>query len=148
MIAFPCLMYLASVGTRLSFPLPNPLANFGNVATGIMVTYQMAQPSSSAWATILLNFSIPDISISVSLNVLLTLMIVIRLVLHSRSIRTATGSSPGISGLYTTIATMLVESSTLYAVTSLLLIGLWAAGNRAAGAVLVILAEIQARVFP
>ena len=70
------------------------------------------------------------ISISVSLNVILTLMIVVRLVLHGRNIRAATGSAVGVSGLYKVVSTMLIESCALFAVSSLLVVGtLAAAGN-------------------
>ena len=51
----------------------------------------------------------PYLSVSVSLNILLTLMIVIRLILHTRNVRTAMGMS-GIGGLYKTIIVMLIES--------------------------------------
>ena len=91
--------------------------------------------------------SLPHLSISVSLNVLLTLMIVIRLVRYSRNICVATGSPAGISGLYKVIATILIDSSALYAVTSLLLIGLWAAGSGVAEIFKPIHAEIQVPAF-
>jgi len=74
-------------------------------------------------------------------------MIVTRLILHGRNIRVATGSRGGISGLYKVIATMFIESSALHAVSSLLAIGLWVAGNHAANAFLPILAETQVRTF-
>ena len=96
--------------------------------------------------TTTVDFGLPYLSISVSLNVLLTLMIVIRLVLHSRRTLTARGAA-GRIGLYRAITTMLIESSALYAVNSLLLIGLWGAGNRTADTFLPILAETQVRVF-
>ena len=96
--------------------------------------------------TTTLDFGLPYLSISVSLNVLLTVMIVVRLALHSRSIPSARGAA-GTIGLYRTIITMLIESSALYAVNSLLLIGLWGAGNRTADTFLPILAETQVRVF-
>ena len=57
-------------------------------------------------------------SICLSLNVVLTLMIVVRLVMHIRNIRKATGASDGSSGLHTAAATvvmMLIESYALYA---------------------------------
>jgi len=94
------------------------------------------------------NFTLPYLSVSVSLNVLLTLMIVIRLVLHERNIRAALGYSTGTSRLYKTVATMLIESSALYAVSSLLLIGLWAAGNGASGIFLPILSQNQVGLLP
>ena len=114
---------------------------------GVMFIYQTSQPNSSIWNSIAINFGLPYFSISISLNVLLTLMIVVRLALHSRNIRSAMGAPVGISGLYKAIVTMLIESSALYAVNSLLFIGPWAAGNHAADIFLPILAETQVRVF-
>lgn len=87
------------------------------------------------------------LSISVSLNILLTLMIVTRLLLHGRTIRSATGSPAGTSRLYNTMATMFIKSSALFSVTSLLLIGLWAAGSSAAGVFPAIVAVTQVRTF-
>ena len=49
-------------------------------------------------------------------------MIVIRLILHGRQIRTATGPAVGTSGLYKAVSTMLVESCALFAVSSLVVI--------------------------
>ena len=97
---------------------------------------------------VVFDFSIPCVAISVSLNVLLTLMIVIRLALHGRNIRAASGSPAGFGGLYKAVATMLIESSALYAVNSLLLIGLWVANSGAADIFLPIVAETQVRAFP
>ena len=92
---------------------------------------------------------LPHLSVSVLVNVLLTLMIVIRLVLHDRNVRAAIGSPTGMSRLYKTIVTMLIESSALYAVISLLLIGLWAARSTASGIFLPLISPIQVSfVFP
>ena len=100
------------------------------------------------------------LSISVSLNVLLTLMIVIRLVLHGRTIRAATGSAAGINGLYKTVSTILIESCALFAVSSSMVIGaLVMAGNfdrpeifhpgiYVMDVFFPILAETQVRAFP
>jgi len=107
-------------------------------------------------------FSVPYHSISVSLNVLLTLMIVIRLALHGRNIRTATGSLAGINGLYKTIPTMLIESCAIFAVSSVLVVGALAVviysptsnpnihviGSCVVNIFFPILAEIQVRAFP
>ena len=86
------------------------------------------------------------LSISISLNILLTLMIVIRLILHSKNIHDTMGSPAGVSRLYKTITTVLVESSALYAVTSLLVVG--QSNSGLADAFLPILAEIQVRPLP
>ena len=92
------------------------LTNALHTGTGIAYIYEKStQPD---WSSISSNVIISYISISVSLNVLLTLMIIIRLVLHHRDIRHALGTS--VSGLYGAIITTLVESYALYAGTLLL----------------------------
>ena len=85
------------------------------------------------------------LSISTSLNVLLTLMIVIRLILHTRNIRNAMGIG-GIGGLCKAISTMLIESYALYAVTLLLVIIPLAIQNYAMD-IFPILAKTQVRAF-
>ena len=135
-------MYLASVGAYLSRPAVMLWADIINIATGIMIIIAQAH----GWRMV--DFSLAHLSITVSLNVFLTLAIVIRLVLHGRNIRAATASRAGISGLYKTIATMLIESSSLYAVTSLLLIAMWATGSNASGVFVPIHGETQVRVLP
>ena len=106
-----------------------------------MLVYQTAELTGGVW------FGLPYFSISLSLNVLLTLMITVRLVLHSRDIRTSMGET-GNNGLYRVIVTMLIESSALYAVSSLLVLGPSSAGNSAADIFIPILAETQVRAFP
>ena len=86
-------------------------------------------------------------SITLSLNVLLTLMIVVRLVLCSRNIRTAMGHPAGIGGLYKTTTTMLIESSALFAVCSLLVVIPAGVYHPIASVFTRILAEIQVRAF-
>ena len=114
---------------------------------GIMILISQARGWDGNWNAIGVNLSIPYTSISVSLNILLTLIIVVRLMLHGRNIRAITGSPAGVNGLYKTISTMLIESSALYAVNSLLVIGIWAADNTATGIFLPTLGEIQVRAF-
>ena len=118
-IAFPCVMYIGSVGMYLSCSRTTVTlrADVGGTAMGIILIYQTTTPITSTW------FGLPYLSISLSLNVILTLMIVVRLILHGKNIRAATGSSAGIGGLYKTISTMLIESCALYAVTSILVVG-------------------------
>ena len=99
----------------------------------------------TTWAAILTRFGVPYFSVSVSLNVLLTLTIVIQLALRSRNIRNATKSPTGISGIHRAIATMLIESCALFAVSSVLVIGFLVAGNCVADTFLPILTESQVR---
>ena len=114
--------------------------NAVNAAMGILFVYQNSQPIR-VWA------DIPYFSISVSLNVLLTLMIVIRLILHTRKTRTALGMT-GVGGLCKSVVTMLVESCALCAVNSLLVIGPLGAGTYAVYIFMPILVETQVGAFP
>ena len=108
---------------------------------GTAGVYQTTQLLSSYWVII------PYFSISLSLNVLLTLMIVIRLTLHARGVRTAMGGI-GSGGLCKAIVTMFVESCAINAVTSVLVLGLFGAGNDAMDIFLPILPRTQVRAFP
>ena len=124
-----------------------PTAHIIDTAMGIMLIYQTSQPDSSIWNTVAINFGIPYFSISLSLNIILTLLIVARLGMHSKNIRSAMGAPAGASGLYETIITVLIESCALYAVTSLLFVAPWGAKSHVADIFLPILAEIQVRTL-
>lgn len=123
-IAFPSLVYLASL------------------VTGITYLYHSSRPGNPTTVFVAINhFGIPHHSISVSLNVLLTTMIVARLVLHSRNVREAMGAST--TGLYNTIIAMVVESCALFAISFLVFVGLWAAGSPVASVFFSVLVETQ-----
>ena len=111
------------------------------------------------YALLLPYFGVPYLSISVSLNFLLTLMIIIRLVLHDRSVRATTGPRAGISGLYKAVSIIFIESCALFAVTSLVVVvalvrtnalldDISLPGTYVVDIFFPILAEIQVRVFP
>ena len=52
--------------------------NVNNIAMGVLTIYPIGERKAD------IDFSLPYFSISVSLNILLTLMIVVRLILHGR----------------------------------------------------------------
>ena len=117
---------------------------------GIMLVYHVSQPDCSIWNSGAMSFGLPYFSISVSLNILLTLMIVARLALHITGIRNIMGPPARASRLYQAIKAIVIvlaESSALYAVNSLLFIGLWGAGSHVADIFLPILAETQVSAF-
>jgi hypothetical protein len=114
------------------------------LAMGIFFIYKTSQPDSIS-NSLASNTGIPYFSISISLNILLTLMIVVRLLLHSRNIRNALGARAGAGGIYNAVVTMLIESSALYAVSSILFIGPWGANSWVADIFLPILAQNQVR---
>jgi len=134
--------------------------NAVNVGMGITTLYFQHNWYETSTGLGLPKFSVPYLSISVSLNILLTLMIVIRLVLHGRKIRTATGSLAGISRLYKSISAMLIESCALFSMASLLVVGplavyiyssttnIYLIGGFIVEIFYPILAEIQVRDFP
>ena len=97
-------------------------ANVDDVAMGIVLVHANSELAVNAWA------GLAYLSISFSLNVLLTLMIIIRIALHVRNTRAAVGIN-GIGGLSKAIVTMLVESCALYAVSTLLVLGSLGADN-------------------
>jgi len=108
-IAIPCVAYLTTVGL------------------GILFVYNAVQPLK--FAAVNISIGLVYFAVCLSLNALLTLMIVARLLIHQRNIRKAVRASAGFSGLYTAVVTMLVESAALYAFTFLLYIGSWASDS-------------------
>ena len=124
----------------------HPWLMLTDTAMGIVYIYNTAQPEfTHDHSTSTVHRALSYYIISLSLDVLLTLMIAIRLVLCSRNIRKATGASVGASGVYKTIVTTLVESSALLAVAFLLYIGTWAAGTYVMFAFVPILSWVQVR---
>jgi len=66
--------------------------------------------------------------------------------MHNRNVRIAVGSSDGVGGWYKTTVTMLVESSALYALSSLLVVAWTNTGM--VNAFIPILCQTQVRAFP
>ena len=89
------------------------------------------------------NVGVPYFSISIAINVLLTLMIATRLILHSRNTRNALGAPAGAGGLYEAIVAMLIESCALYSVSSLLYIITWTTRSWVSIAFLFLLTQTQ-----
>lgn len=119
-IVLPGLMYLATICAS-SGALRGLPANITIAAMGVAFLYLLSQPDSIAQNS-LSRFGTPFLSISLALNLLLTLMIVVRLVWHNRNIRKATEISSGIGGMCKAIATILIESYALYAISAILYI--------------------------
>ena len=118
-MAFPYLMYLASVGTCSNPPQADgdALTSITDIALGIAHIYSSSGTRFTSVTSN--NIAVSYYSICLSLSVLLTLMIIIQLILHIRNVRKATGASDGSNGLHTaatTVVTMLVESYALYMV--------------------------------
>ena len=122
------------------------MANVTDQASGIAFIYEACQPGYiTDRDSVAESAALSYYSISLSLNVLLTFMIIIRLVLHSRNIRNAMGPEHRASGLYKAVITMLIESCALYAVSFLLFIGPWIVNDFVQYIFWPILAETQVR---
>ena len=132
----------------LKFPTETCLSNVTNAGMGIIFTYQSISIQRHYKSTTLLNDAgLSYFLISVSLNILLTLMIIARLVLHNKDIRNATGGTYGSSRLYKAVAAVLIESYALYAISFLTYVVLAVEHEAAQLAFFSILAEAQVRVF-
>ncbi|KAJ6464366.1 hypothetical protein C8R45DRAFT_1023829 [Mycena sanguinolenta] len=101
-VALPILMYLSSI------------------AIGVMILFQSSRPNANLWTKTTVNFGLPYYSLAAGLNVLITSMITTRLLLYRRSLRNTLGTEQAMSLPFTSIASILVESCVLYAVTSIL----------------------------
>ena len=100
-------------------------ANPTDTATGIANIYLFSILGTNP-ASITADITSSYYAICLALNVLLTLMIITKLTLHRRNLQHAIGTSNAITGVYTTIVVMLVESYALYATTLLSYILTWA----------------------
>lgn len=109
---------------------------------GCILLFQLSQPNANLWSTTTVNFGIPYWSISVSLNVLVTSLIVAKLYFIRR--RTRAVLSTHHSRTYTSVAAMLVESAALYSATALLFIITYARNSQIQNLVLPVLGQVQA----
>ena len=116
-------------------------ANDDNIATGILSLCPWEPVASSA------PWNLAYLSTSLSLNVILTLMIVGFLLLARRRIRRVMKIDEH-GWLFRRAHIVVVESSAIFAVSSLLVIGPWVTGSPIMFLFLPALAEIQVRTFP
>ena len=103
-------------------PVGRHSTNTINAALGIVCIYEAPVFGAPISFDLFLSYNF----VALSLNVLLTLMIVMRIVWHRRNFQNAVGTSAGAGGLYATVITMLAESCALYTVASLLYLALFA----------------------
>jgi len=109
-----------------------------------MTLYKTSRPDSSLFSGITVSFGLPYFTISVALNVLLTIIIAWRLMLHGRNLKKAVGlPTSGIFTIYKSVVTMLIESSALYAVVSICFIVPYAMSRHESAIFLSVLARVQ-----
>jgi len=103
------------IWTIMMFPY---LLFLGSFVMGILFLLQVS--STSPWTPGTVNWTIPFLALSLSLNIIITTAIVIRVLLHRRRLRGVLGSNHGQH--YISVAAMIVESASIFSVFSLLFI--------------------------
>ena len=113
-----------------------------NAALGIMFLIQIS--TTNPYVTNGINFTLPYLSLSLALNIILTIAIVLRLLTFRRRVVTLLGSKHG--SQYTSIAAMIVESAALYSTVSFTFLVLFGIGNAVSQVFIQSLSQFQVRL--
>lgn len=113
LVIFPGLMFGGSIGSHI-FTLTSHLSDAGRIASSIALLVSMTKSSDTFWSSKSMQFGIAYWSLSISLNIILTLSIATRIWLARYRIRKTLGSQHSVQ--YISITAMLIESAALYAV--------------------------------
>ncbi|KAH7916756.1 hypothetical protein BJ138DRAFT_7694 [Hygrophoropsis aurantiaca] len=113
----------------------------GSITLGILWLIQISSPSSSPSQAHGINYTTPYFGLALAVNIVVTIMIVLRLLFHRHRISKALG--PGHGSHYTSVAAMIVESASLYSVFSLLFLIPFAVGNPVSNTFIQVLGEID-----
>ena len=115
-------------------------------ACGILLTLQASHPKSSLFTKNTLVFSLPYFALSMSLNVLLTVLLIWRLIYMRHQLKKSLGSDH--TRLYTTLATMILESALPYGLISFIFIVLYGTKNTAADLFIPLLVQVEVSHCP
>ncbi|KAF9480756.1 hypothetical protein BDN70DRAFT_804686 [Pholiota conissans] len=122
-IAFPGLVYL------------------GSLAMGFMFIIQNSLPNGSLWADGEIQFALPYFVLSVSMSIIATSIMILRMLLFKRKLQSILGKSH--TSPYTSVSAILVESCALYATFSIIFIVLFAINHPIQYVFLSALANVQ-----
>ncbi|KAI9461088.1 hypothetical protein HD554DRAFT_2131070 [Boletus coccyginus] len=111
----------------------------GSVALGIMFLIQVS--TTNAYVTNGVNFTLPYLSLSLALNIILTIAIVLRLLTFRYRVISLLGPKHGTQ--YTSIAAMIIESAALYSTVSITFLILFGIGNAVSQVFLQSLSQFQ-----
>ncbi|KAJ7033382.1 hypothetical protein C8F04DRAFT_1104558, partial [Mycena alexandri] len=122
-------IWSASGQTRVAwvvtaFPAILLLASF---AMGTLWTLESSQPTLSLYSALPLAYGTSYYAISLSSNIILTLLITGRLIVYRRTLQQTL--SPELASTYISLATVVVESAALYSVTAILFLITYAINN-------------------
>ncbi|KAI0060432.1 hypothetical protein BV25DRAFT_1955777 [Artomyces pyxidatus] len=120
-------IWRASAGENADLVMIVPvLTIFASLATGIIYAIDTSSPVGF-FGRITINMGTVFFAISLSLNIMLTLMIVVRLWSYQRKSRDVFG--PRFGRKYTSFSTMFIESAAMYAICSVLLLVTYSIGH-------------------
>ncbi|KAH0831410.1 hypothetical protein J3R83DRAFT_14080 [Lanmaoa asiatica] len=119
------------------------LMQLASYVLGVFFLLQISSPASSPYinAGHPINWTIPYFCVSLAINIVVTLLIVIRLLLYRRAMVQLLG--PGHATECTTVVAMLVESAAVYATFSLLFLIPFAMNNPVSYTFIQVLGEAQ-----
>ncbi|KAH7910908.1 hypothetical protein BJ138DRAFT_48492 [Hygrophoropsis aurantiaca] len=112
-----------------------------SVVTGCLWLVIVSSPAQDATGWMSFSFLFPYLSVSLAINVIISILTAGRLLYHRRRILHVLG--PGHGALYTSFAAMIVESAAVYSVVSLLYLIPYAVNSPLANAFMQILGEAQ-----
>ncbi|TFK24221.1 hypothetical protein FA15DRAFT_555589, partial [Coprinopsis marcescibilis] len=154
MLAFGCYMVMSWLADGLvlyrfiliydfrMIMLPIPaLMYMGVIATSICLAVSMTRPGADFWSQSAVTFAIAYWSLSLALNVSLTMLISGRLFFMRRRMKKLMGSQH--STPYLSLLNMLIESAALYSVWVIVFIGLYASNSPVQHVVFPPLGQIQ-----
>jgi len=141
-LILPGLVWLGGVGQLHSTHFVSSIIrNSLLTASGILLLISVTHSDNSFYAQRSVNISIAFWSISMGLNVILTIFIVGRLLYARYRIKSSLGSRYGQN--YLSVASMLVESAALYSIWALVFLITYARGSAAQNILLPPLGQIQ-----
>ncbi|KAJ7032812.1 hypothetical protein C8F04DRAFT_1040212 [Mycena alexandri] len=121
--AFPLLMFLGSVGSSIALII------------------SIARPGDRFWSEKSVQFGLAYWSLSIALNIILTVSIVVRIWIVRRQVHGLVGGP--LSVQYVSIAAMLIESAALYAIWSMVFLICYARGTPLQNILLPPLGQVQ-----
>lgn len=106
-----------------------------SLALGVLWILQSSQPSLSLYSAHSLAFGTSYYSISLSVNILLTILIIVRLLIYRKKVMQILPAEH--TKQYLSIATIIVESASLYSVFALIFLVTYAVGHPVNGVFMV-----------
>jgi hypothetical protein len=123
-------------------------ANTTDTAMGIMFVYESSRPDLIPTSiAAMVPFDAPFFSISFALNIVVTILIVSRLLLHKKRVQNAMGAAVDVGGLYMATIAIIVESYAICAIAVTLYLATWGARSYLQYIFLQIIAQMQVRAL-